>query len=164
MKGKDIKDLKVFELKKELAERGLTVLGNKNNLFARLEDFLLKQEGVKCCNNGDDDWDSEAERSLNPGNQSVLDEFIYVLKSEVDSDHKKIEHLNAEVEHLKLQCKAKVDGSSDLSEVIKDQNSKNERPSTSQGPGTCTECKDLLLDIAKIKLELHGNVMVCSQH
>ena len=106
MKGKDIKDLKVFELKKELVERGLTVSGNKNNLFARLEDFILKQEGVKCFNNGDDDWDSEAERSLNPGNQSVLDEFIYVLKSEVDSDRKKIEHLNAEVKHLKLQCKA----------------------------------------------------------
>ena len=68
------------------------------------------------------------------------------------SDHKKIEHLNAEVVHLKLQCKANVDESSDLSEVIKDQNSKNEGPTTIQS--TCTECKDLSLDIAKIKLEL----------
>ena len=48
--------------------------------------------------------------------------------------------------------KAKVDESSDLSEVIKDQNSKNERPTTSQG--TCTECKDLSLEIAEIELEL----------
>ena len=142
VKGKDTKDLRVVELKKELAERGLTMSGSKNDLLARLEDFLLKQESVKCFNDDDDDWDSEAERSLSPGNQFVLDEIIYVLKSQVDSDHKKVEHLNAEVEHLKLQCKAKVDESSDLSEVIKDQNSKNERPTTRQG--TCTECKRLI--------------------
>ena len=126
--------------------------GSKNDLVARLEDFLLKQEGVKSFDDDDDDWDSEAERSLNPGNQSVLNEIIYVLKSQVDSYHKRIEHLHAEVEHLKLQCKANIDESSDLSEVIKDQNSKNERPTTIQS--TCTECKDLSLDIAKIKLEL----------
>ena len=41
VKGKDIKDLKVVELKKELAERGLTMLGSKSDLVARLEDFLL---------------------------------------------------------------------------------------------------------------------------
>ena len=73
--------------------------GSKNDLVARLEDFLLKQEGVKCFNVDDEDWDSEAERSLDPDNQSVLDEFIYVLKTQLDSDHKKIEHLNAEVVH-----------------------------------------------------------------
>ena len=75
MKGKDVKDLKVVELKKELAEIELTVSGSKNNLVARLEDFLLKQEGVKCFNNDDDDWDSEAERFLNPANLSVLDKL-----------------------------------------------------------------------------------------
>ena len=70
----------------------------------------------------------------------------------VDSDHKKIENLNAEVEQLKLQCKAKVDESSDFGEAVKDQNSKNEKPTTSQG--TCTECKYFSLEIAKVKLEL----------
>ena len=75
MKEKDVKDLKVVKLKKELAEIELTVSGSKNNLVARLEDFLLKQEGMKCFKNDDDDWDSEAERSLNPGNQSVLDKL-----------------------------------------------------------------------------------------
>ena len=83
MKGKDIKDLKLVELKKEFAKRGLTMSGSKNDLVARLEDFLLKQEGVKCFNDDDEDWDSEAERSLDPDNQSVVEEFIYVLKTQV---------------------------------------------------------------------------------
>ena len=97
---KDVKDLTVVELKKELAIRGLIVSGNKSDLVSRLEDFLLKQEDVKCFSE-DEDWDSEVEPSMNPGYQSVLDEFIHVLKSQVDSDHEKIEHLNAEVEQTR---------------------------------------------------------------
>ena len=89
---KDVKHLTVVKLKKELAIRGLIVSGNKSDLVSRLEDFLLKQ-GAKCFSE-DEDWDSEVEPSLNPGNQSVLDEFIHVLKSQVDFDHEKIEHLN----------------------------------------------------------------------
>ena len=38
----NLKDLKVLELKKELAERNLTVTGNKTELIARLEDYLSK--------------------------------------------------------------------------------------------------------------------------
>ena len=148
---KDVKDLTVVELKKELAIRGLTVSGNKSDLVARLEDFLLKQEHVKCFRE-DEDWDSEVEPSLNPGNQSVLDKFIHVLKSQVDSDHEKIEHLNSEVEQLKLQFKMKAYESSELTEAVKDLNSRNERLTISQN--ICTECKDITLDMATVKLEL----------
>ena len=101
--------------------------GNKSDLVSRLEDFLLKQEDVKCFSE-DEDWDSEVEPSMNPGNQSVLDEFIHVLKSQVESDHDKIEHLNAEVEQLKLQFKMKAYESSEITEAVKDLNSRNERP------------------------------------
>ena len=97
--------------------------GNKSDLVSRLEDFLLKQEDAKCFSE-DEDWDSEVEPSLNPGNQSVLDEFIHVLKSQVDSDHEKIEHLNAEVEQLKLQFKMKAYESSELTEAVKDLSSR----------------------------------------
>ena len=148
---KDVKDFTVDELKKELKIRGLTVSGNKSDLVARLEGFLLKQEDVRCFSE-DEDWDSEVEPSLNPGNQSVLDEFIDVLKSQVDSDHEKIEHLNAEVEQLKLQFKMKAYESSELTEAVNDLNSRNERPGISQN--ICAECKDITLDMAKVKLEL----------
>ena len=124
---------------------------NKSDLVSRLKDFLLKQEDVKCFSE-DEDWDSEVEPSMNPGNQSVLDEFIHVLKSQVDSDHEKIEHLNAEVEQLKLQFKMKAYESSELTEAVKDLNSRNERTTISQN--ICTECKDITLDMAKVKLEL----------
>lgn len=35
--------LKVVELKKELAERGLIMTGNKSDLVARLEEYMLKR-------------------------------------------------------------------------------------------------------------------------
>mgnify|MGYP002803465012 CR=1 FL=1 len=58
-----------------------------------------------------------------------MDEFV--IKSQVDSYHEKIEHLNAEVEsNLLLQIKAYQ--SSVLTETVKDQNSKNERPTIAQ--------------------------------
>ncbi|XP_028391917.1 SAP domain-containing ribonucleoprotein-like [Dendronephthya gigantea] len=53
VKGKDLKDLKVVELKKELHERGLSITGNKSDLIARLEEYLLKQ--------GDDQEEIEVE-------------------------------------------------------------------------------------------------------
>ena len=40
VKGKDLKDLKVIELKKELHDRGLTTSGNKSDLIARLQEYL----------------------------------------------------------------------------------------------------------------------------
>ena len=40
VKGKDLKDLKVIELKKELHDRGLATSGNKSDLIARLEEYL----------------------------------------------------------------------------------------------------------------------------
>ena len=40
MKGKDLKYLKVIELKKELHDRGLTTSGNKSDLIARLQEYL----------------------------------------------------------------------------------------------------------------------------
>ncbi|CAB4022334.1 Hypothetical predicted protein [Paramuricea clavata] len=52
-KGKDLKDLKVVELKKELQERGLSISGNKSDLIARLEEYILKQ--------GDDQEEIEVE-------------------------------------------------------------------------------------------------------
>ena len=43
-KDKNLKDLKVNELKRELQERGLSVSGNKSDLVSRLEEYLLRHE------------------------------------------------------------------------------------------------------------------------
>ena len=43
VKDKDLKGLKVVELKKELNDRGLSITGNKSDLISRLEEHLLKQ-------------------------------------------------------------------------------------------------------------------------
>ncbi|XP_046846027.1 SAP domain-containing ribonucleoprotein-like isoform X2 [Xenia sp. Carnegie-2017] len=44
VKSKDLKDLKVVELRKELHERGLSITGNKSDLISRLEEHLLKHD------------------------------------------------------------------------------------------------------------------------
>lgn len=49
-------------------------------------------------------------------------------KIQVDSDHEKIEHLNAQqVQQLKLQFKMKAYESSELTEAVKDLNSKKRK-------------------------------------
>ena len=47
VKEQNLSSLKV-QLNKELAKRGLTVSVNKNDLIARLEDYLISQDGKDC--------------------------------------------------------------------------------------------------------------------